>query len=101
MCNGRCIVFYLHFFVLFNAMSSLVLQEVWLKTVMVATFSLSPLLIDCPLSNVENPKISTSWFLHLFGSTLEATGKQIGCTLKPKSMAGSVGEKIINVMQCQ
>ena len=55
-----------------------------------ATLSLSPLLLDAPLSNVENPNISTSWSLHLFGSVLELTGRQIGWILRPKSIAGSV-----------
>ena len=68
----------LHVFTLFFSVSSLLLHVVWLNTFILADFSLSPRLLDAPLSNVENPSISTSWFLHLFGSEFDAMGKQTG-----------------------
>ena len=68
----------LHVFTLFFSMSSLLLQVVWLKTFILAVFSMSPRLLDCPLSFVENPSISTSWFLHSFGFEFDAMGKQTG-----------------------
>jgi hypothetical protein len=68
----------LHVFTLFFSVSSLLLHVVWLNTFILADFSLSPRLLDAPLSNVENPSISTSWFLHSFGSEFEAIGKQTG-----------------------
>ena len=83
----------LHVFTLFFSVSSLLLQVVWSKTFILAVFSMSPRLVDCPLSFVENPSISTSWFLHTFGSEFDAMGKQTGWTFKPKSIAGSVGVK--------
>ena len=68
----------LHVCTLFFSVSSLLLHVVWLNTFILADFSLSPRLLDAPLSNVENPSISTSWFLHSFGSEFEAIGKQTG-----------------------
>ena len=79
----------LHFFTLFFSVSSLSLHHVWLKTFILAVFSLSPRLIDAPLSFVENPRMSTSWFLHSFWSEFDATGKQTGWTFRPKSIEGS------------
>ena len=83
----------LHVFTLFFSVFSLLLQIVWLKTFILAVFSMSPRLLDSPLSFVENPSISTSWFVHTFGSEFDAMGKQTGWTFKPKSIAGSVGVK--------
>ena len=68
----------LHVFTLFFSVSSLLLQAMWFNTFILAVFSMSPRLLDCPLSFMENPSISTSWFVHTFGLEFDAMGKQTG-----------------------